>query len=162
MIRRQRLLVLGLVLSVAANLLLLGALLGRWQRGPEPPPVPLAWSLRALDPEERAALRPLLQRHLASVRPLRRDLRRAGLELRELAAEEPFDRPAMERGLEALRDASARYQTELHAQLLTLLEQLPGERRQQLLERALRGPGAGNLSRRGQAPGAARPPGSER
>ena len=136
---------LALALSVAVNLLVGGALLGRQFRAPAGPPPPMAWALRDLDPAVRETLRPRLRERLSEAQPARRELRLALQALGQAVKREPMDREAASRALAKLRESGERYQAVLHESLLDILAELPVERREAALRAALRGKGGARL-----------------
>jgi uncharacterized membrane protein len=131
---------LALALSVAVNLLVGGALLGRLFRGPPGPP-PMAWALKDLDPALRESLRPRLRERLADAQPARRELRLSLRALGEALRQEPMDRAGASRALAGLRASGSRYQAVLHESLLDILAELPAERREAAVGALLRGKG---------------------
>ena len=136
---------LALALSVAVNLLVGGALLGRLFRAPPGPPPPMAWALKELDPAIRESLRPRLRERLADAQPARRELRLSLQTLGEALRQEPMDREGASRALAGLRDSGGRYQAVLHESLLDILAELPAERREAAMRAALRGQGGALL-----------------
>ena len=132
---------LALALSVAVNLLVGGALLGRQFRSPPGPPPPMAWALRDLEPSLRETLRPRLRERLAEAQPVRRELRLALQALSEALRQEPMDRAAASAALAKLRDSGVRYQAVLHESLLDILAVMPAERRKAAMRAAMRGGG---------------------
>lgn len=128
----------ALLLSVTVNLLVGGALIGRWYRwGGEPGPPPMHWVARDVDPALHEQLRSHMRRQMTQAQPLREDLRAAMREVRGLSAAETFDRAAMARSLVRLRDAQQAYQAFMHEQLLEFAQSLPVEQRVALLAGAL-------------------------
>jgi uncharacterized membrane protein len=140
---------LALALSVAVNLLVGGALLGRLFRAAPAPPPPMAWALRDLDPSVRETLRPQLRKRLSEAQPARRELRLALQSLGQALRQEPMDRDAASRALSQLRESGERYQAVLHESLLDILAELPAERREAAMRGAMRGKGGALLPGRG-------------
>lgn len=140
----------ALALSVAVNLLVGGALIGRLFRAPPGPPPPMAWALKDLDPAVRENLRPRLRERLVEAQPARRELRLALQALGQALRQEPMDRDGASRALARLRESGSRYQAVLHESLLDLLGELPAERREAAMRAALRG--KGGALRRGTGP----------
>ena len=136
---------LALALSVAVNLLVGGALLGRLLRPPPDPQPPMAWALRDLDPSVRETLRPQLRKRLSEAQPARRELRLALQSLGQALRQEPMDRDAASRALAQLRESGERYQAVLHESLLDILAELPAERREAAMRAAMRGTGGALL-----------------
>ena len=135
----------ALALSVAVNLLVGGALIGRLFRAPPGPPPPMAWALKDLDPSVREKLRPRLRERLVEAQPARRELRLALQALGEALRQEPMDRDGASRALAGLRESGSRYQAVLHESLLDLLAELPAERREAAMRAMLRGKGGALL-----------------
>ncbi len=136
---------LALALSVAVNLLVGGAVLGRLFRSPPATPPPMAWALRDLDPAVRETLRPQLRKRLSEAQPARRELRLALQALGEALRREPMDRDAASTALAKLRESGERYQAVLHESLLDILAELPAERREAAMRAAMRGKGGALL-----------------
>jgi uncharacterized membrane protein len=136
--RSQRSLIAALLLSVALNLLVGGALLGQlWDgRRPQGPP-PLDWAARELSPELRDELRTHMRARMVPARPLREALRAASRDIGQLAGAQPLDREALAAALRRLREAQGDYQAFMHENLLDLVEKLPPEQRLELLREAL-------------------------
>jgi uncharacterized membrane protein len=141
---RQNALLLALLCSVAMNLLVAGVVIGR--AGGEPPrePPPMAWAARELEPEVQQMLRSRMRKMLPSVRPLRREIRSANLEVRRAMGRDEFDREVAGAALARMRAATNRYQALLHENLIEVAAELPVEQRATLLRAALnRGGGGG-------------------
>jgi uncharacterized membrane protein len=148
---KQQSLLVALIVSIALNLLVAGAFIGRWTRPAGPPP--LSWALESVAPETREQLRGKLRGHQAEVRPLRENMRRAMQVVRAAAATEPLDTAALTAALESARDAQQRYQAFLHSNVVDVLASLPVEQRMAVLQRTLEQNGRGEQRKRPHPPG---------
>jgi Spy/CpxP family protein refolding chaperone len=118
-----------LVVSLAINLLVAGALSARWLLGRQPEP-PMAWSVRDLQPSTRQQLQPVFQEAKMTLVPLRRALRERERALRVVLQGEDIDPAALEAALASMRETSETYQREMHRLALRVLPTLtPPERR---------------------------------
>jgi len=135
-INRTRLLVTGLVLSVALNMFLAGMMGARMLNRAEGPPAPtsLGWMLSDLDSVTRQSLQPDLQAYGEALRPLRVGMFRAQREVNRLMASDPMDRDAVMAAFRELRRANMAYQELSHEQIAAVISQLTPQQR----ERALR------------------------
>jgi uncharacterized membrane protein len=127
----RRGLIIALVISMAVNLLLGGAILGRVLMGPPPGPMPnhLGWIIRDLDTDTRKQLKPLLVEHARKAMPLRQEMRQAQRAFRQALLTEPLDESELTASLERLQTASAAFQDTMHKEMLVILKQLsPAER----------------------------------
>jgi Spy/CpxP family protein refolding chaperone len=135
-INRTRLLVTGLVLSVALNMFLAGMMGARMLSRAEgtPAPISLGWMLSDLDTATRQNLQPELQAYGEALRPLRGGMFRAQREVNRLMASDPMDRDAVIAAFRELRRANMAYQELSHEQIAAVFSQLTPQQR----ERALR------------------------
>ena len=155
---KQRWITTALAISLAVNLLVAGAALGRWIKGEPGGHPPLAWASKELDDGSRERLRPILQQNADATRALRRRIRAASETVRDAIRAEPFDSAALSDALAALRAVSLDYQTAVHSLAVESLAELPAEERERFGAMLLRpGPQDG---RRPQ--GGPRPPGGGR
>lgn len=138
---KQQSLLVALIVSIALNLLIAGALIGRWTRPAGPPP--LSWALQSVAPETREQLRGKLRGHLTEVQPLRENMRKAMQDVRDAAATEPLDTAVLTAALENARDAQQHYQAFLHSNVVEILASLPVEQRMAVLRRTLEQEGRG-------------------
>jgi uncharacterized membrane protein len=128
-------LIVGLVVSLGANIALIGFLAGRASTfDPRPhgvdPTLGIARMLPELPEARRKALRPLVRAHMRSVRPSIREIRHAQQALGTAILADPFDREALESALAAFREHLAQSQVASHAAFVGLVEKLtPDERR---------------------------------
>ena len=148
---KQRSLLIALIASIALNLLVAGALVGRWTRPAGPPP--LSWTLQSVAPEPREQLRGKLRGRQAEVRPLRENMHRAMQDVRAAAATEPLDTAALTAALENARDAQTQYQAFLHGNVVEILASLPVEQRMAVLRRTLEQNGRGEKRKSPRPPG---------
>lgn len=132
---KVRIVGVALVFSVALNLLVVGAIIGRTLFGVGPgshTPPPLGWVLRDLDKETRRKIRPGLDEQAKIVAPLREEMHLARLEFRKLLSEQEFDEAALEKSLDRLRKASGEYQFILHEHMVLILKDLEPEQRRKV------------------------------
>jgi len=141
-------LVISLIISLAINLLFIGALAGKLASRPHSGPMPrhLGWMLRDLDPSVRQQLRPQMQAHAEQVRPLRQALRQAQRKLRSVLATEPLDEDGLTAALSQLQKASSGLQLSMHQEMITLAKQLGPEQRTRIAH-FLRSPERGERHR---------------
>tara|TARA_R110002072_G_scaffold303107_2_gene493789 strand:- start:59507 stop:59983 length:477 start_codon:yes stop_codon:yes gene_type:complete len=134
-INRKSAVLVALVISVAVNLFLLGAVGANVINRPERISVPagISWMVRDLEPDARASLQPQLQSFGETIRPLRGQMFRAQREVNRLMAEEPLDREAVLAALDELRQANIHYQQLSHQQMVMLFSQLDVEQRRRAL-----------------------------
>ncbi|MDP5070735.1 MAG: periplasmic heavy metal sensor [Congregibacter sp.] len=125
---KQNVLVMTLLLSVAVNLLMAGFVIGK-KRGPQHERPPMAWATESLSPETRRKVRGQMRAQIAQVRPLRENMRKAHMEVRNAVAAETFDSEALALALQQSREVSARYQVLMHQNLVTLSAELNKEQR---------------------------------
>ena len=128
-------LIVTLVVSLGANIALVGFLAGRASQfdlrpGNLDPIMGFARILPELSRERHDVLRPLVREHMRSVRPSVREIRRAQRDLGAALLAEPFERARIEAALTQFREHLARSQVSSHAAFVALVEQLtPGERK---------------------------------
>lgn len=128
-------LIIGLIVSIGANVGLLGFLAGRASTidvGPRgmDPMFGVARILPELSPARHDVLQPLIREHMHSIRPSIREIRHAQQELRAAILAEPFDRAALESALAKFREHLVQSQVASHAAFVELVAQLtPAERR---------------------------------
>ncbi|MCZ6710704.1 MAG: periplasmic heavy metal sensor [Gammaproteobacteria bacterium] len=128
-------LTITLVVSLGANIALVGFLAGRASQfdlrpGNLDPMMGFARILPELSRERHDVLRPLVREHMRSVKPSIREIRRAQRDLGAALLAEPFERAQMEDALTKFRKHLAHSQVSSHAAFVELVEQLtPGERR---------------------------------
>lgn len=128
-------LILTLIVSLGANIALVGFLVGRassidLRPGRLDPTFGFARILPELPQSRVDALRPLVREHMRSVRPSIREIRSAQRRLSAVLLEEPFERSQLESALARFREHLAASQVASHASYVALVEQLtPPERR---------------------------------
>jgi uncharacterized membrane protein len=135
-ISRSSALLFGLIVSVAINLFLVGAISGRVINRSAIevlPPPSVSWIMRELEPEARRTLQPQMQEYGESLRPLRGDMFRAQREVNRLMAQDPLDRDAIRTAFRELRQANIIYQEMSHEQVAAVFSQLTAEQRQRAL-----------------------------
>lgn len=141
--RVERWLIAGLVVSLAANLALLGFIAGRfgapeWPRLSADPMLGAMHVIRQLPEERRDALQPLLRPHLREMRATFPALRRAQHEIHEALTAEPFEVARLDAALGEFRTALLASQKAGHASLVELAAAMTPSERRQLLEAAAR------------------------
>lgn len=148
---RSRWMAILLACSLALNLLLLGAFLGRFlTERPYPRAFPphMGWVLRGLPEEERQHLMPLLERHQQRAQSLQRELLDAqGEATRQLRSEQLIEEDLQD-ALVKLRAASNASQQAMHDTLAEVMQQLEPVQRKQVM-RFMRGDWRGEMRRRG-------------
>jgi len=127
-----------LVLSLVANLLLIGVVVGRWGFGGASRPPPLAWALTELSPETTEKVQPALRQNLEQTKSIRRQLREVLREIDQLTRAESFNLKNWDEALATLRGVSASYQQEVHRTALEVLPSLSVAERKRLMKRLLR------------------------
>ena len=136
--RSNKWLILGLVLSIGANIALIGFIAGRASHLPPVfSPDPTVGFMRILPdlPEtRRAELRGLTRRHMRAVVPGMRQMRQAQGDLRQAILADPFDEQALEATLQALRQHLGTVQVASHAGFVRLVAALTPAERQRLAE----------------------------
>lgn len=148
---RSRWITILLACSLALNLLLLGAFLGRFfTERPRPGTFPphMGWILRGLPSEERLQLRPVLKQHQERAASLQRELFKAQQDAsRELRSEE-LNEQDLQDALARLRAASNASQQAMHDSLVDVMKRLqPGQRKQVM--RSMGRDWRGEIRRRG-------------
>jgi len=135
---RNRLILAGLLFSIAFNLIFIGGIATRLSgsRGFSPRPFPpnVSWAVRDLSEERRDDLSPLMAQSFEEIRPLRREMYEAQQQVNQLMAAEIYDPVAMSQAFTELRQVNLRYQELSHRQTVTILDQLTDEERRMSLE----------------------------
>ena len=152
---RNRLIISGLVISVAINLVLIGGIGYRASSirdfSPRPFPPNVGWVVRDLSEERRSELEPMLRESYDEIRPMRGEMFAAQSRINELMASQSFDAEALNQAFAELRDVSERYQALSHQQTISILNELSEEERQMAMEFVQRrGPREGRGRFRGQ------------
>ena len=129
---KQRWINVALVVSLALNLLVAGAFLGRWLKGHSDHRGPLSWATKTLDTNTRERLRPILEENRAATRELRRHIRIASEEVRDAIRAEPFDEARLAKALVNLRAVSGQYQEVVHTVALKTLATITAEERERV------------------------------
>ena len=150
----NRWLTIGLIVSIAVNLLFVGFAIGRssdpapWSRNVDPS-FGFSQILRTLPEERRREI--VRSVNLRSARPPVRDMRRVQREANAAMVAEPFDADGLADALTELRELMAEGQLRSHSALVSIMTRLTDEERQLVLA---------EMSRRGSggAMGAPRPP----
>lgn len=134
--RRERWLLIALLVSLALNLLVAGAVVGRLLSGPPPGPMPrhLGWIVQGLDASTRAEIAPQLRDNLRAAGPLRRAMGDAQQDFLLALRTEPLDKAALAAALDDIQASSAAYQALMHAQMVEVLGQLDQAQRRQVVD----------------------------
>ena len=129
--RQGRTLIIALVCSVAANLLVIGGIIGHFVSGPNSRPFPshLGWMVSDLDEDTRKILRPILRQYAEHARPLRREMAEAQKKLEAALTREPLDDDQVQRALDKLQRVSSANQSNLHMQMISIMRELKPEER---------------------------------
>lgn len=127
---------LALIVSVALNLLVAGAIAGRILSGPGPGPMPrhLGWITQSLDAPTRQAIAPLLRDNRQSIRPLHRAMGQAQQRFHQVLEAKELDQQALAAALNDIQGASATYQRALHSQMISVLTRLDHDQRRQVAD----------------------------
>ncbi|MFK8041883.1 periplasmic heavy metal sensor [Congregibacter sp.] len=133
---RNNYIVIALLVSLAANLLIVGFMVGKNRNANRAPP-PMAWMAEQLSPETQRRVRGQMRSQLSEVRPLREDMRKAQAAVRKAVSAEDFDSQALERALQQSRAVSGRYQALIHENLAAVAAELPKEQRIALVRAVL-------------------------
>ncbi len=149
---RSRWIAILLACSLALNLLLLGAFLGRLTRErPYPGAFPphMGWILGGLPKEERKQLKPVLKQHQQRSVALRLELANAQREAsRQLRSDELIEQDLQD-ALANLRAASNASQQAMHDTLVDVMKRLEPQKRKQVMK-SIRRNWRGEMRRRGE------------
>jgi uncharacterized membrane protein len=126
---KSRVINIVLVCSIALNLLIVGAIIGRVAFGPLMGPPPLTWMMKDLDAETRNRIHTNFEDRAKVVEPMRREIRAAREEFKTLLKEDELDEEASLAALARLRQASAEYTVTLHEQMILMLKDLEPKQR---------------------------------
>lgn len=126
-----------LLISLAVNLLFIGALLGEWVSGARRPPPPMQWATADLDEATRAGLRKILEEQRPLAQALRHDLRGIDQRLMTLISASALDSEALNGTLSDLLRTNGEYQALLHTSLESALPTLAPPQRVAVVRRLL-------------------------
>tara|TARA_B110000438_G_scaffold132001_1_gene128113 strand:+ start:339 stop:839 length:501 start_codon:yes stop_codon:yes gene_type:complete len=134
--KKNRVVIILLICSLALNLLFIGGLIGRSIFGGPPGHLPnhMGWMLRNLSDEKRKELRPQLKERSGSLRTVRQEMRDARQRLSSAIMEEPLDEKALNLALKDLRSASNKFQVVTHENMSTILKEMKLEDREKALK----------------------------
>jgi uncharacterized membrane protein len=134
--KKNRVVIILLICSLALNLLFIGGLIGRSVFGGPPGHLPnhMGWILRNLSDEKRKELRPQLKERSGSLRTVRQEMRDARQRLSSAIMEEPLDEKALNLALKDLRSASNKFQVVTHENMSTILKEMKLEDREKALK----------------------------
>ena len=134
--KKNRVVIILLICSLALNLLFIGGLIGRSIFGGPPGHLPnhMGWMLRNLSDEKRKQLRPQLKERSGSLRTVRQEMRDARQRLSSAIMEEPLDEKALNLALKDLRSASNKFQVVAHENMSTILKEMKLEDREKALK----------------------------
>ena len=134
--KKNRVVIILLICSLALNLLFIGGLIGRSIFGGPPGHLPnhMGWMLRNLSDEKRKELRPQLKERSGSLRTVRQEMRDARQRLSSAIMEEPLDEKALNLALKDLRSASNKFQVVTHENMSTILKDMKLEDREKALK----------------------------
>ena len=140
-----------LVVSLAINLLIAGAVLGQWVKSQEHrPPATMGWAIESLDDVSRERVRRVLEQTRPATQEVRQALREIHRELFRIARADALDASALEAELSALREVSSDYQLLMHTGVVSTFPELTLEQRLAVLHRL--------IQRSDAAPDRGRPP----
>jgi uncharacterized membrane protein len=134
--KKNRVVIILLICSLALNLLFIGGLIGRSVFGGPPGHLPnhMGWMLRNLSDEKRKQLRPQLKERSGSLRTVRQEMRDARQRLSSAIMQEPLDEKALNLALKDLRSASNKFQVVTHENMSTILKEMKLEDREKALK----------------------------
>ena len=134
--KKNRVVIILLICSLALNLLFIGGLIGRSVFGGPPGHLPnhMGWMLRNLSDEKRKELRPQLKERSGSLRTVRQEMRDARQRLSSAIMEEPLDEKALNLALKDLRSVSNKFQVVTHENMSTILKEMKLEDREKALK----------------------------
>jgi len=134
--KKNRVVIILLICSLALNLLFIGGLIGSSVFGGPPGHLPnhMGWMLRNLSDEKRKQLRPQLKERSGSLRTVRQEMRDARQRLSSAIMEEPLDEKALNLALKDLRSASNKFQVVTHENMSTILKEMKLEDREKALK----------------------------
>ena len=134
--KKNRVVIMLLICSLALNLLFIGGLIGRSIFGGPPGHLPnhMGWMLRNLSDEKRKELRPQLKERSGSLRTVRQEMRQARQRLSAAIREEPLDERALQLALKDLRSASNKFQVVTHENMSSILKEMSLEDREKALK----------------------------
>ena len=134
--KKNRVVIILLICSLALNLLFIGGLIGRSVFGGPPGHLPnhMGWMLRNLSDEKRKQLRPQLKERSGSLRTVRQEMRDARQRLSSAIMEEPLDEKALNLALKDLRSVSNKFQVVTHENMSTILKEMKLEDREKALK----------------------------
>ena len=134
--KKNRVVIILLICSLALNLLFIGGLIGRSVFGGPPGHLPnhMGWMLRNLSDEKRKELRPQLKERSGSLRTVRQEMRDARQRLSSAIMEEPLDEKALNLALKDLRSASNKFQVVTHENMSSILKEMKLEDREKALK----------------------------
>lgn len=133
---KHTLVLTALLISLSANLLIAGFVIGRKQQGPREAP-PMVWAAERLSADTQAKVRRQMRAQISEVRPIRKAMRKAQTAVREAVAADSYDPDALTLALQESRNVSSRYQALIHKNLVALSKDLPKEERMALARAAL-------------------------
>jgi len=158
--RSSRVVIIALVLSLGANLALVGFVAGRsFERAGMPsrmdPSLAFFPVLRTLPESRQAELRPLMREQLRGIRPEIRRMRRAQRSIGQALTATPFEAQNLDLALSEFRTALLASQTSNHQALIRLAEAMSPEERALLgdaMRRNARHPQSGSRRPREERP----------
>lgn len=132
--------VIALIISVALNLLVAGAVIGHFLRGgPEPRfPGHLGRMMENIDPQQRAEMKEQFQTFRREGRQLHKAMRQQQRALTRDILKEPFDEASARSGFAQLRQSSNAIQEQMHEQMISVMGNLGPEERARLIKRLQR------------------------
>lgn len=131
---RGRLITIALLVSLALNLLFIGAFIGHRIRGAGTHQFPphFGWMIRNLDDETRDELKPVIERQRKQLTPLRQQMREAQIRFNAALATDPLDEEKLDKAITDLRETSAKFQAAMHDQAMFLIRHMDVEEREKV------------------------------
>ncbi|MFT7688542.1 MAG: Spy/CpxP family protein refolding chaperone [Candidatus Azotimanducaceae bacterium] len=133
--RKNKLINVSLILSLAFNLFLGGILIGNFMFGNAARPFPphLKWVTESLQDDARRDFRPLMREHAIQTRPLRKALRASQQDFIAAMVSEPFDEAVILKATKALENNSSNLQNNMHEQMIKLMKNMTPEQRKKAI-----------------------------
>ncbi len=129
-----------LIISLAINLLVIGAAIGFGLRERSGPRFPshMSGMIKDIDPELRQEMRQKFREQRLAGRALHESMREKQRNLSEAILKEPFDEAAVRAAFAESREARQAIESHMHQQMIAFMANLNPEQRMELTQRLLR------------------------
>ncbi len=150
---KQTWLIVGLVVSIAFNMLFVGIVVGRTIFGGPPPH--MQWMMQDVGEETRRTVHQAMRETAEQTESTRKSLRRAQRELHKTIRAEEYDKEAVAQALSEVRRLTNEMQEIMHGQMVESLEMMAPEERLHVVRKISgarpgpRGPGGPKRGREG-------------